>query len=186
MEANNGRGLIEELGKLRQLRRLGIVNLMEEDGPSLCASISNMKYLESLVIISKDDGILNLQTISDPPIYLRSLSLLGGLSKLPDWLPVLQNLVRVYLRNTRLSYDPMEVLQALPNLLELILSNAYGGECFCFTELGFQKLKILHLFNMKGLKTLNIHEGALPVLNILQLNLAHKWRCLLAFACSKA
>ena len=67
VEANNGRGLIEELGKLRQLRRLGIVNLMEEDGPSMCASISNMKYLEPLVIISKDDGILNLQTISDPP-----------------------------------------------------------------------------------------------------------------------
>ena len=63
VEANNGRGLIEELGKLRQLRRLAIVKLMEEDGPSMCASISNMKYHESLVIISKDDGILNLQTI---------------------------------------------------------------------------------------------------------------------------
>ena len=169
VEANNGRGLIEELGKLRQLRRLGIVNLMEEDGPSMCASISNMKYLESLVIFSKDDGILNLQTISDPPRYLRILTLQGGLSRLPDWLPVLQNLVRVALFNSRLSYDPMEILQALPNLLELVLSNAYGGECFCFTELGFQKLKVLRLYNMKGVKTLKIHEGALPVLERLEI-----------------
>ena len=130
VEANNGKGLIEELGKLRQLRRLGIVNLMEEDEPNMCASISNMKYLESLVIFSKDDGILNLQTISDPPRYLRSLELHGGLSKLPEWLPVLQNLVRVVLFNSRLSYDPMEVLQALPNLLLLFLHNVYGGECF--------------------------------------------------------
>ena len=129
VEANNGKGLIEELGKLRQLRRLGIVNLMEEDEPNMCASISNMKYLESLVIFSKDDGILNLQTISDPPRYLRSLELHGGLSKLPEWLPVLQNLVRVVLFNSRLSYDLMEVLQALPNLLRLFLHNVYGGEC---------------------------------------------------------
>ena len=169
VEANNGRGLIEELGKLRQLRRLAIVNLMEEDGPSMCASISNMKYLESLVIFSKDDGILNLQTISDPPRYLRNLCLQGGLSRLPDWLLVLRSLVRVDLRNIRLSYDPMEALQGLPNLLELVLSNAYGGECFCFTELGFQKLKVLRLYDMKGLKTLNIHEGALPVLESLEI-----------------
>ena len=63
----------------------------------------------------------------------------------------------------------MEVLQALPNLLELVLSNAYGGECFCFTELGFQKLKVLCLYGMKGLKTLKIHEGALPVLERLEI-----------------
>ena len=169
VEANNGRGLIEELGKLRQLRRLGIVNLLEEDGPSMCASISNMKYLESLLIFSKDDGILNLQTISHPPRYLRRLDLHGGLSKLPDWLPVLQSLVWVDLVNSRLSYDPMEVLQALPNLLQLFLHNVYGGECFCFTELGFQKLKVLRLYDMKGLKTLNIHEGALPVLEHLEI-----------------
>ena len=142
---------------------------MEEDGPSMCASISNMKYLESLVIFSKDDGILNLQTTSDPPRYLRILTLQGGLSRLPDWLPVLQNLVCVALFNSRSSYDPMEVLQALPNLLELVLSNAYGGECFCFTELGFQKLKVLRLYNMKGVKTLKIHEGALPVLERLEI-----------------
>ena len=88
---------------------------------------------------------------------------------MPDWLPVLRSLVQVYLRNTGLSYDLMEVLQALSNLLELTLYNVYGGECFCFTELGFQKLKTLRLSSIMGLKTLKIHEGGLPVLERLEI-----------------
>ena len=99
----------------------------------------------------------------------RTLTLQGGLSRLPDRLPVLRSLVRVDLVNSRLSYDPMEVLQALPNLLELLLYNVYGGECFCFAESGFQKLKILRLLNMKGLKSLKIHEGALLVLERIEI-----------------
>ena len=75
VEANHGKGLIAELGKLKQLRKLGITNLMEEDGLSLCASISNMKYLEALCICARDDDILELETISDPPRYLRTLYL---------------------------------------------------------------------------------------------------------------
>ena len=164
VEANHGKGLIAELGKLKQLRKLGITNLMEEDGLSLCASISNMKYLEALCICARDDDILKLETISDPPRYLRTLYLQGCLSKLPEWLLTLRSLVRVCLRRSRLSYDPVEVLQALPNLLEVELCNAYDGECLCFSELGFQKLKWLQLIDMNGLKTLKIHDGALPLL----------------------
>ena len=164
VEANHGMGLIEELGKLRQLRRLGITNLVEDDGLRLCASISNMKHLESLCICSKDDDILKLETISVPPRYLRNLYLQGCLSKLPEWLPTLRSLVRVCLRRSGLSYDPVEVLQALPNLLEVELHTAYDGECLCFSELGFQKLERLQLRDMKGLKTLKIRDGALPLL----------------------
>ena len=169
VEANHGMGLIEELGKLRQLRRLGITNLVEDDGLRLCASISNMKHLESLCICSKDDDILKLETISVPPRYLRNLYLQGCLSKLPEWLPTLRSLVCVCLRRSGLSYDPVEVLQALPNLLEVELHTAYDGECLCFSELGFQKLKRLLLHNMKGLKTLKIHDGALPLLEHLEI-----------------
>ena len=169
VEANHGMGLIEELGNLRQLRKLGITNLTEEDGPSLCASISNMKHLESLCIFSKDDDILKLETISCPPSYLRSLYLQGCLSRLPEWLPTLRSLVCVCFGRSRLSYDPMEVLQALPNLLELGLFNAYDGECLYFEELAFQKLKHLRLHDMKGLKTLKINERALPLLEHLEI-----------------
>ena len=104
-----------------------------------------MKYLEALCICARDDDILKLETISDPHRYLRTLYLQGCLSKLPDLLPTLRNLVRMSLTLSRLSYDPMEVLQALPNLLEVHLFDAYDGECLCFAELGFQKLKVLGL-----------------------------------------
>ena len=123
VEANHGMGLIEELGKLGQLRKLGITNLMEEDGLSLCASISHMKHLESLCICSKDDDILKLETVSVAPRCLRTLYLQGYLSKLSEWLSTLHSLVCARFRRSRLSYDPMEVLQGLPNLMELDLVN---------------------------------------------------------------
>ena len=63
----------------------------------------------------------------------------------------------------------MEFPQALPNLLEVYLSDAYDGECLCFAALGFQKLKRLRLRGMKGLKTLKIHDGALPLLEHLEI-----------------
>ena len=63
----------------------------------------------------------------------------------------------------------MEFPQALPNLLEVYLFDAYDGECLCFAELGFQKLKRLQLTDMKGLKTLKIHKGALPLLEHLEI-----------------
>ncbi|KAL6340460.1 hypothetical protein AAG906_006124 [Vitis piasezkii] len=105
VEANHEMGLIEELGKLRQLRKLGITNLMEEDRLSLCASISNMKHLESLCICSNDDDILKLETVSVAPRYLRTLYLQGCLSRLPEWLPTLRSLVCARFRRSRLSYD---------------------------------------------------------------------------------
>ncbi|KAF5186701.1 hypothetical protein FRX31_023711 [Thalictrum thalictroides] len=40
--------LVEELGKLTQLRKLAICNLKKEDGMQLFASVQNMKYLRSL------------------------------------------------------------------------------------------------------------------------------------------
>ncbi|RVW69996.1 Disease resistance protein RPM1 [Vitis vinifera] len=156
-------------GKVEAVEKAGHYNLVEDDGLRLCASISNMKHLESLCICSKDDDILKLETISVPPRYLRNLYLQGCLSKLPEWLPTLRSLVRVCLRRSGLSYDPVEVLQALPNLLEVELHTAYDGECLCFSELGFQKLKRLRLRGMKGLKTLKIHDGALPLLEHLEI-----------------
>ena len=52
--------LIVELRKLKQLRKLGITNLKEENGLSLCVSISNMKYFVALCICARDDDILKL------------------------------------------------------------------------------------------------------------------------------
>ena len=59
--------------------------------------------------------------------------------------------------------DPLKVLQALPNLMFLLLHDGYRGEQL-HIEGGFQKLKHLGLRNLGGLNRLIIDEGALPLL----------------------
>ncbi|KAL7176951.1 hypothetical protein ACSBR2_030311 [Camellia fascicularis] len=59
VETNHG--LIKELEKLRQLRKLGITKLEREHERTLCAAIEKMKYLQHLIVrASRDDEILDL------------------------------------------------------------------------------------------------------------------------------
>ncbi|XP_028118518.1 disease resistance protein RPM1-like [Camellia sinensis] len=96
VETNDG--VIKELEKLRQLRKLGIRKLEREHGRALCAGIEKMKYLQHLkVLASNYDEILDLQYISSLPQYLQRLELVGRLEKLPDWIPKLQNLITLRL-----------------------------------------------------------------------------------------
>ena len=53
--------------------------------------------------------------------------------------------------------------------MELGRVNAYDGECLCFEVLALQKLKHLFLLDMRGLKTMKIHKGALPLLEHLEI-----------------
>ncbi|KAL7176963.1 hypothetical protein ACSBR2_030323 [Camellia fascicularis] len=159
-------GLIKELEKLRQLRKLGIRKLEREHGRALCAAIEKMKYLQHLeVLASNDDEILDLQYISSPPQYLQRLELVGRLEKLPDWIPKLQNLVTLRLWGSGLTKkDPLKPLQILPSLVRLVLWDAYDGEQLYFEVGRFQKLERLTLVGLKGLNSVKIEEGALPLL----------------------
>ncbi|XP_034689827.1 disease resistance protein RPM1-like [Vitis riparia] len=168
VEANHGVGVIKELGKLRQLRKLSITKLTRENGKHLCASITNMNRLESLLISSlSENEILDLQYISHPPSCLSRLQLVGPLEKLPDWVSELQNLSIVNLYGSNLMNDPVQVLQALPSLQMLQLARASAVEELCFEATGFQKLKRLHLLYLMGVKRVKIENGALPLLEAL-------------------
>ncbi|XP_034689901.1 disease resistance protein RPM1-like isoform X2 [Vitis riparia] len=168
VEANHGVGVIKELGKLRQLRKLSITKLTRENGKHLCASITNMNRLESLLISSLgEDEILDLQYISYPPPCLSRLKLIGPLEKLPDWISGLQYLSSVSLYDSNLMNDPVQVLQALPSLQHLGLFRASVVEQMCFEATGFQKLKHLVLRYLMGLKRVKIEKGALPLLEVL-------------------
>ncbi|KAL7176957.1 hypothetical protein ACSBR2_030317 [Camellia fascicularis] len=164
VETNDG--LIKELEKLRQLRKLGIKKLEREHGRGLCAAIEKMKYLQRLSVwASSDDEILDLQYISSPPQCLQRLHLAGCLEKLPDWIPKLQNLVILSLVHSGLTKnDPLKALQVLPSLVYLVLWDAYDGEQLYFEVRRFQKLKQLTLVGCKGLNSVIIEEGALPLL----------------------
>uniref|UniRef100_A0A2N9FRB3 Uncharacterized protein n=1 Tax=Fagus sylvatica TaxID=28930 RepID=A0A2N9FRB3_FAGSY len=167
VELNRGGvDLIKELGKLRQLRKLGVKNLTKETMRALCASIGNMNHLESLDVSSiSENEIIDLQSISSPPQCLQRLYIKGCLEKLPEWIPQLQHLVRKKIFWSKLSDDPLKAFQNLPNLLELSISyQAYIGEQLHFQKGGFPKLKILSLEDLYGLYSLMIDEGASPLL----------------------
>ena len=170
VELNHGGvDLIKELGKLRQMRKLGVKNLTKETMRALCASIGKMNHLECLDVASiSENEIIDLQSISSPPQCLQSLYLKCFLEKLPEWIPQLQHLLRIKIFWSKLSDDPLKAFQNLPNLLELTISRqAYIGEQLHFQKGGFPKLKILRLRHLNGLYSLMIDEGASPLLEVL-------------------
>ncbi|KAG5067723.1 hypothetical protein JHK85_000100 [Glycine max] len=74
IEANQA--LMIELGKLTQLRRLGIRKMRKQDGAALCSSIEKMINLRSLSITAiEDDEIIDIHNIFRPPQYLQQLYL---------------------------------------------------------------------------------------------------------------
>lgn len=167
---DDGLSLIEELGNLMQLRKLGITKLKREHGRALCATIEKMNYLKYLKVAAQsDDEILDLQKISSLPQYLQRLNLGGRLGELPDWIPKLQNLVKLSLFHSGLSNDTLKALQALPSLEHLHLWNACDGEQLTFEVGSFQKLKQLDLLELEGLNSVIIEEGALPLLKELRI-----------------
>ena len=65
--------------------------------------------------------------------------------------------------------DSIKVLQALPNLRCLRFIRGYNGEKMHFEGGGFQKLKSLRLAGLTELNTMIIDQGAIPLLEILEI-----------------
>ncbi|XP_059656937.1 disease resistance protein RPM1-like [Cornus florida] len=175
IEANheNGRIVMGELGRLTQLRRLGIRELRREDGKALCSSLEKLSNLQSLSVGSVENKeIVDIQHLSSPRGSLQRLYLWGPLENLPHWITSLHNLVRLRLRYSKLRDDPLQSLQDLPNLLEIVLFKAYRGEEMCIKSTGFQKLKILELYSLEGLRWVGMEKGSLPHLEKLTI-----WNC---------
>ncbi|XP_075668606.1 disease resistance protein RPM1-like [Castanea sativa] len=169
VEANNN-PLISELGRLRQLRKLSISKLKRDNGIALCTTLEKMIHLRSLKISAiSEQEVIELQSMSSPPLLLQSLVLRGRLENLPEWIPKLKSIVRIGLTWSRLIDDPLEILQALPNLMNLVIYHGYEGEQLHIEEGGFQKLKFLGLTNLKNLNRLIIDEGALPLLEKIEI-----------------
>ncbi|GMN63455.1 hypothetical protein TIFTF001_032533 [Ficus carica] len=165
-----GLGTINELGKLRQLRVFSISKLTTETGKAACSSIEKMTYLQRLCLsLISEDEILDLQSISSPPRFLRFLTLRGPLLNLLHWMSSLHDLWDLNLRFSKLHDDPLRFLHGLPNLQRLFLFQAYDGEELHFKEGGFWKLKVLSLKKLAELKVLKIDRGALPCLEKLEI-----------------
>ncbi|KAF8394123.1 hypothetical protein HHK36_020328 [Tetracentron sinense] len=162
IDVNEGGEVLREIGRLSQLRRLGIVGLRREDGPELCSSIEKMSNLRLLCVTSQEEEVLDLQFLSSPPLLLQRLFLRGHLEKFPNWISSLYNLKTIYLCWCRLRDDSLKVLQYLPNLVMLSLDRAYDVEELCFKAGGFQTLRILVLNDFGRLNMVKVEEGAMP------------------------
>ncbi|XP_004300174.1 PREDICTED: disease resistance protein RPM1-like [Fragaria vesca subsp. vesca] len=166
IEANQYSGaLMAELGRMNQLRRLGIYKLRAEHGVTLCSSVQKMTNLRSLSVSSTEkDKIIELSHISHTPPFLQRLYLTGRLENLPRWISRLQNLVRLFLKWSHLKEDPLVHLQGLPNLVHLELLQVYDGESLHFDAGGFPSLKLLGIDKLDELQLVTIEEGAMPQL----------------------
>ncbi|OMO87436.1 Disease resistance protein [Corchorus olitorius] len=170
MNAENSFSFINELGRLKRLRKLGITNLKSQGGNNtLCNAIEQMSHLESLHIITEnEDELIQLQSMSSPPLLLYCLRLQGRLEKLPDWInPQLKCLVRIRLYWSQLSDLPLRTLGELPELLELCVYKGYNGAQLHFEDGYFPVLKVLMLEQLDRLNTLKIDEKALCLVETL-------------------
>ncbi|KAL0000476.1 hypothetical protein SO802_014257 [Lithocarpus litseifolius] len=157
--------LTEELGSLGQLRKLEISKLKRENGMALCTVVEKLSHLRSLDInATNEEEVLELQSMSSPLPLLNTLLLFGRLEKLPEWIAKLKSVVGVGFHWSRLMDDPLKVIQALPNLMEIRLYDGYKGEQLHIEGGGFQKLKLLGLRNLRRLNRLIIDKGDLPLL----------------------
>lgn len=134
---HGGVDLIKELGKLRQLRHLGLTNLTRGTGRALCGFIEKMNNLEFLdaSLISKKE-IIDLNHISSPPQQLQELYIKGRLDKLSNWIPKLQHLVCVNILWSRLGEDPLKIFEnyLICWSLELRTRHTMGRNCILRKE----------------------------------------------------
>ncbi|KAL3497931.1 hypothetical protein ACH5RR_040663 [Cinchona calisaya] len=161
--------IVRDIAKFTQLRELSITKLSREDGKELCSSLGKLTNLRKLYLISiKEDEILDLNhPISPIPQFLQVLELRGRLEKVPRWVHSLQCLSIIYMFGSRLREDPLESLQGLPNLVDIVLNKAYEGKKLYFKAGGFQKLKRLEVTRLQQLKSVTVEKGALPYLQFL-------------------
>ncbi|KAF8394117.1 hypothetical protein HHK36_020322 [Tetracentron sinense] len=130
------------------------------DYPSITVSImyhkTSFSHLRSLFMFEVD-------TIPKSYVhaFFSSIRLLRVLDLTDAPLEKLPNEI-VNLFHLRLKDNPLEVLQALPNLVYLKLQGAYDGEELCFNAGGFLTLKILFLSNFERLELAKVEEGAMP------------------------
>uniref|UniRef100_A0A6N2MD30 Rx N-terminal domain-containing protein n=1 Tax=Salix viminalis TaxID=40686 RepID=A0A6N2MD30_SALVM len=170
VEVNEDYESVRELGKLTQLRRLGILKLREDQGMDLCYTLERLKHLTAMYVVSLNKtDFLQLDSISSPPKYLQRLYLKCSLSALPGWIASLQYISKLVLQYSNLKNDPLKALQKLPSLVVLELRQAYAGEELCCDPGGFSKLKRLGLHELERLQRVGIAKGSMPGLERLDI-----------------
>uniref|UniRef100_A0A7N1A3H9 NB-ARC domain-containing protein n=1 Tax=Kalanchoe fedtschenkoi TaxID=63787 RepID=A0A7N1A3H9_KALFE len=172
IEAGKDSGcIVNELGNLTLMRRLGIIRLSRNLVGALWSSIEKMSRLRALSVTASKGETVDLQGLGSPPPCLERLYLTGALVSFPQWieLPELQNLVKIFLKSSNLDHDSLAKLGELRNLLHIELQQVYDGKHLCFGRDKFKKLKILGLRRLESLETVTIEQNSMPCLEKFQI-----------------
>uniref|UniRef100_A0A7N0UW39 Uncharacterized protein n=1 Tax=Kalanchoe fedtschenkoi TaxID=63787 RepID=A0A7N0UW39_KALFE len=157
-----------KLGMLTQLRRLSITNFSNQNADALCSSIKKLCNLRVLSVFSSVNSsefqAMNLKLLEFPSQSLQCLYLTGKLDSLPPWMGMLQNLVKLCLRSSKLQSDPLETVGRLPKLKELELNEVCTSTELQFEAGKFPELQILVLQNFKLLEKIILQQGTMPKL----------------------
>ncbi|PRQ46633.1 putative P-loop containing nucleoside triphosphate hydrolase, leucine-rich repeat domain, L [Rosa chinensis] len=172
IKVKNNRTIIKALGELKHVRNLVLVDLETQDGKELCTALEEMKHLSTLDIRAERLEFLDLDHMRTPPHYLQGLHLEGRLEGLPKWILQLSRLEKIGLHGSELraNVNPLELLQALPYLLELDLVDYYKGEKLIFTAGTFKRLMILKMEQFTELNSISFDDGAMPRLRELTIS----------------
>ncbi|XXG76660.1 hypothetical protein AAC387_Pa08g0965 [Persea americana] len=160
--------MVKKIGNLTQLRKLLITKVGRDHGVELCASLQKMERLRFLAVATaSEEEFLNMEALSSPPTHLEILALYGRLERVPLWIASLQNLTIVALRSSKLNEDPLSSLQALPNLMTLILEKAYVGKELYFRSGHFLQLKVLCIGGYSELNQVKFEEESMSCIQTL-------------------
>ncbi|KAK1291685.1 Disease resistance protein RPM1 [Acorus calamus] len=154
--------LVRHVKKLENLRSFGIFQVQHSEVTDLCESVSQMKFLNNLIIKAYDGGkgLLKLEGFHPSPL-LQKLFLGGHLDGVPYWFQSLSNLKEINLVRSGLKEDPLPSLGLLPKLVSIQLYRACDGQRLCFNSRSFPALKKIWLYKLDMLNEIIIEKGAM-------------------------
>ncbi|KXG20755.1 disease resistance protein RPM1-like isoform X1 [Sorghum bicolor] len=161
--------LVSELRNLTLMRSLGMLEVKQSYIEELWNSLTEMPNLSRLYISTCDiNEVLNLNTLKLLPnlnLFWLAGKLEGGM--LPQIFP--EKLIQLKLDWSGLKKDPISSFSHMLNLVNLWLFGAYAGEQLTFCTGWFPKLKSLHLADMEHLNCIEIKDGTMKNLCLLEL-----------------
>ncbi|CAL4897754.1 unnamed protein product [Urochloa decumbens] len=170
-----GNAAVEEIKGLTGLRKLGVVGISKKNCQNLCLAISKLSLLESLSLSSDLNFSVFLSDVKPPPENLQSLKLRGRMTKLPEWIKGLQNLVKLKLVNT--GYHATILMQDIGKLRNLSILSLWEYDSHMtivkveFESGLFMSLKVLDLTYAPRaeVKVVEFDDQAMPKLETLHL-----------------
>lgn len=166
--------LVQQLGKMAQLRTLRIGNVKRMHCEPLFSSIDSMHFLRKLEVLSDPGDFIDLGALTCPSHHLEKLLLNGRLQDImlesPLFKQTANSLKLLSLENSMLNADPLPQLSCSCNLVALTLSNAFAGKQLHFHDGWFPMLQQLDLSDLCNVELITIEEHSIKKLSELSLS----------------